>query len=473
MSKKNFLSGRDKELHDLSEQYEATKSEGKSIYLDTDDVADLANWYSLNLKADMAEEVIEYGLKLHPENTDLLIEQTYMFINNNKLKKAKESLKKIQEDGPDITLLQANILLEEGEVEKADALIDTIEDKEELGNILDVSQMYIEAGYPKKAAPWIESGAEDYAEEKSYQNLRGDYYYSLKDFDSAGKYYNKLIDDNPYSTLYWIKLANCYAGLEKLDKTIEACDYAIVANQEAGEAYLLKGKAYFQLGNLKEAIKNFKKAQKYKAVDPSFIHIFLSMQEVQEERWEEAYKHLLKAIDFKEKNPKYDSDLAAAYANAALCLHNMGKVRKVNQYCKKAHNLNPQETVTYLTIGRIYMEREQVEKGAKEWAKALKIAPTAETWNTIGICSFEISNYSYAKLAFEHVQELDPNYEGLNENLAALYLSLNDKENFQKYNNLSAAPFSIENMELLKHAFEERGEDNFAASIGDIINMLK
>ena len=42
MSKKNLLSGRDKELQELAEQYEAAKAENKPIYLDADDLADLA-----------------------------------------------------------------------------------------------------------------------------------------------------------------------------------------------------------------------------------------------------------------------------------------------------------------------------------------------------------------------------------------------------------------------------------------------
>ena len=44
MSKKNLLSGRDKELQELAEQYEAAKAENKPIYLDADDLADLCAW---------------------------------------------------------------------------------------------------------------------------------------------------------------------------------------------------------------------------------------------------------------------------------------------------------------------------------------------------------------------------------------------------------------------------------------------
>ena len=54
MSKKNLLSGRDKELQELAEQYEAAKAENKPIYLDADDLADLADWYAMHGKSEQA-----------------------------------------------------------------------------------------------------------------------------------------------------------------------------------------------------------------------------------------------------------------------------------------------------------------------------------------------------------------------------------------------------------------------------------
>ena len=45
MSNKNLLSGRDKELQELAEQYELAMSAKQPFYLDADDLADLADWY--------------------------------------------------------------------------------------------------------------------------------------------------------------------------------------------------------------------------------------------------------------------------------------------------------------------------------------------------------------------------------------------------------------------------------------------
>ena len=57
MSKKKLLSGRERELFEMAGQYEDAKAKGKSIYLDAEDLADLADWYAVHQQPAMAMEV--------------------------------------------------------------------------------------------------------------------------------------------------------------------------------------------------------------------------------------------------------------------------------------------------------------------------------------------------------------------------------------------------------------------------------
>ena len=59
MSNKNLLSGRDKELQELAEQYELAMSAKQPFYLDADDLADLADWYGTKKNYDKALEIAE------------------------------------------------------------------------------------------------------------------------------------------------------------------------------------------------------------------------------------------------------------------------------------------------------------------------------------------------------------------------------------------------------------------------------
>ena len=76
MSNKNLLSGKDKALAELVENYETARDQHISIYMDAEDLADIAEWYDRNSKFDDAAEVIAYGLTHHPGNTSLLVERS-------------------------------------------------------------------------------------------------------------------------------------------------------------------------------------------------------------------------------------------------------------------------------------------------------------------------------------------------------------------------------------------------------------
>lgn len=471
MSKKNLLSGRDKELQELAEQYEAAKAENKPIYLDADDLADLADWYAMHGKSEQATEVVEYGLSLHPGSTPLLVEQAYLFMDAQNREQAKLVIEQISEDySSEVKVLKANILLGEGKIDEAEQLLDTIEDKEELANIVDVSYMYIDMGYPVKALPWLARGSERYAEDEAYLAVTADCFHAQGLNQKAEALYNKLIDKNPYSAPYWFGLARCYFEQQLFDKAIEACDYAIVADEEFAEAYIMKGHAFYQLGNEESALENYTLAEKHKAINPDFLQMFIGLNEISKGHWEEGYRHLESAIQSKDTD---STILPSLYAHAGHCLYKLGKKRKAGQYFKKSHEIDPEDVDSYLIEGRMYMEDGDFDKAVKKWALALERAPYADTWNEIGIYSMELGQLNHARMAFEHVKELEPDFENINEKLASLYLLLKDKENFQKYNQLCKRPFQLEDLKKIEEMLESEDKEELAQAMKNILNALQ
>ena len=115
-----------------------------------------------------ATEVVEYGLGIHPDNTALLVEQAYLFLDTQHKEQAKDILERIAEESSEVKVLKANLLLGEGKEEEAEAILDSIDDKDDLANIVDVSYMYIDMGFPEKALTWLTRGLEKYAEEEAY-----------------------------------------------------------------------------------------------------------------------------------------------------------------------------------------------------------------------------------------------------------------------------------------------------------------
>lgn len=465
MSKKNLLSGRDKELHELAEQYEAAKAEDKPIYLDAEDLADLADWYAMHGKSKEATEVIEYGLSLHPDSTPLLVEQAYLLMDFEDISKAKKIIKRISEDcSPEVKVLKANFSLSEGNIDEAERILNTIEDKDDLANIVDIAYMYIDMGHPGKALSWLNNGLGKYSEEEAFIAAMADCYQAEGLNHKAETFYNKLIDKNPYSAPYWFGLARCYFEQQMFDKAIEACDYAIVADDEFAEAYVMKGHAFYQLGNEESALESYTLAEKYNAISPDFLQMFIGLNEISKENWKEAYRHFELAIQSENVDTTI---LPSLYTHAGICLYKMGHKRKASQYFRISHEIDPKDVDTYLIQGRMYLEAEDVNKAIETWSWALEYAPFADTWNEIGLYCIEFGQLAYAKWAFEHVKQLEPEFEGINEKLASLYMLFKDKENFMKYNQLCEHPLQLEDLEKMEDLLEKSDDKE------GIMNMMK
>lgn len=442
----------------MAEQYEAAQAEQKRIYLDADDLADLADWYATRHKYPQAKEVAEYGLQLHPGNTDLLVEQAYLYIDSREREQAKVIAEEIQEDYPEVRILKANLLLGDGRVQEAEKLLAGIEDKEEMANIIDIAYLYIDMGYPEKAAEWLELGKDLYYDKEAYIATQGDCFHALGLFKRGADCFNRLIDINPYSASYWFGLARCHFDMQQFDKAIDACDYAIVADEEFADAYIVRGHAFYQLGNEEKAMESYRQAEKLGAVAPGFMQMFTGLSNIANAEWAEGLEHLEKAIASKSLEGD-DFTAATLYANAALCLYQLGEKEKAHQYCQKARERSVENIDAYLVEGRFYMEEGEHDKGVQEWAQALQYAPEPETWFEIGKASMDIGYLNYAKLAFERVQAMDPDFQNINERLTTLYMILRDKENFLKYNQLCRHPIQMSDLEhILKMLQEEKDE---------------
>lgn len=472
MNKKNLLSGRDRELAELAEQYENAKAENRNVYMDADDLADLADWYEVRQQPDMAMEVVEYGLKLHPASFALLTEKAYLFLDYHDTDSAQEIVDDLNAKSTETKIIQAQIYILQGKDIQAREVLSTISDKESVDTMVSVAYMYVNTHHPEEALKWLEPGIGKYEDDEPFMCIVADSYYGLGRLDEAMEIYNRLIDLNPYSSSYWYGLARCYFDKQMYDKAIESCDYANLADEDFPDAYMMKGHAFFYLQNDAKALENFRKAQELGVVSASFVATFIGLGYMAEEKWAQAYAHLQDAID------NYEDDdtvitLSMLYANAGLCLRKMGQKRKANQYWKLAHEENPEDPETYLIEGKMYLEEKNYGKCERCWAMALQLAPTAYTWHEIGMACLEQGGLEQGRKAFENVRQLNPDFYEINEKLATVCLLLKDKENFQKYNQLCKHPITMDDLQRVQEFLKKENQEGMLQAMRNILKALQ
>lgn len=460
MSRKNIPSEK-KELEKLITNYEAAKAENRQLYLDGDQLADISDWYASRSKFEEAQEAVTYGLQLHPGNTDLLLEQAYLYLDTRNLQKAKQVLDSITEAyDPEVKMLKAELLLNEGQLEETRSLLATIEDADELGRICEVVYLYLEMGYPDMAKEWIEKGEKTYSEAKEFMALQADYALATQQFDSAIKIYNQLLDIEPYNTPYWTGLAKCYFFQSKWSKAIEACDFALAADDQYGEAYAYKAHCFFYLNNSDDAIENYQKAIELKAIPPELGYMFMGISYGNKEEWQKADDYYDKVIErFEEDGDKQSILLIDTYTSKAFALSHLERYEEAHELCEKAKEINPNEGLIYLTEGKLYLAEELEDEAAISFEKAIEINPNIEMWYMIASAYSESDYLIEAKEYFEKVYQINPKYEDVTEKLSVLCLMHGEIDNFFKYNKECEHPLEEDMILDLLNSPEHREED--------------
>lgn len=450
MSNKNLLSGKDKALAELVERYETSRDQHISIYMDAEDLADIAEWYDRNSKFNNAAEVIAYGLELHPGNTSLLVERSYLHLDLYELEDAKQAAAEITEERPDVTILRARLLVEEGRMQDAELQLDTLEDKYSKENIIDVAYMYLGAYQYDQATEWLSHWRWD-KEDTEYCCIMADSLLDRKNYSEAQIYYNKLIDNNPYHPQYWMGVARCHLGLLEYGKAIDACDYALLANDELGEAYVIKGYCFLELGNDKEAVKCYEEAVKYNSISPAYLYSIMGQIQIDKQEWEKAYQQFELALQ-QEKELKDPITRSSIYSGMAICLQKLDKETYEGQaldFCLKAINLDNFNIDAHLLGGLLYAQYGEKERAIGLWEEIGNYDNTASTWSDVAAYSSKADLFDYAIQALEHLKEGKPDYPDLYQRLTLTCILGGKLEKAQYYNQYSWSPMERKYIEEL------------------------
>ena len=431
--------------------------------MDGDQFADIADRYAFERRFNEAQEVINYGLYLHPENTDLLVEQAYLYLDTQKIQEAKEIASSITEEyNTEVKMLKAELLLTEGQLEAAQYIINTVEEADELETIINIVYLYLDMGYPECAKEWLDNGKKTFGNEEDFIAVTADYLAATNQTEAAIIQYNQLIDVDPYNASYWVGLAKCYFIIENSEKAIEACDFALAANEKFGEAYAYRAHSYFYLNNSDAAIADYQKAIEYKAIAPEVGNMFIGMAYTNKEDWSNADQCYLEVIRlFKEKGDGNSPLLVDTYTNAALATFELGNHEEAHEMCARAREINPSEPIVDLTEGKIYLKEGKDQEAFNAFKVALNDDSNADMWFQVATAYSDEEMLSQAKICYEKVYNINPKYENVAGKLAALALIEGRVDDFFRYNNETTHPIDEDMIsDLLSQPYErtEEGE---------------
>ncbi|MCD7899939.1 MAG: tetratricopeptide repeat protein [Bacteroides sp.] len=452
---------KDKELLKAIRQYETARDEGKTIYLDSDEFCNIANFYTQENRIKEATEVVERALTIHPDNLRLLSIKLSLYLFEDKVDKAWEVIESINDQNSPITkIAKVELLIYEHKNEEAGELLQTIsfdEVKDEDELILNALYSYYDLGMAEEGLNWLGKHIpRNVLQNSEIAEFVAECYVSCSRYEEAITLYNKLLDEAPYSAPYWVGLAKALLNDQQLDKVAEACDFALVADENNKEAHIVKAHLLFQLEDYESAIKEFEQS----VSDPMYNHAFIAFCHVNLENYEEGFKQLKKIVNtFDEDSPLYPFILM----NYAKCLYETGQTQEAMDYFEDLYERFPDFTEGHMLYAEMLINQNRVKEAFDHFLKALEFCSSEDVWYQMAVTTFKAGYYQDALPLFKKVEEADPDYKHLIKYLTISYYYLNDTDNFRIYKT-----------KVLKDliGFEDQEDLNDPRKESDIINML-
>ena len=410
MVKRNPLSDNEKRLNELAREYEAQRREGKYVYMEPDDLADLCMWYDNNHCPDKADEVMDYALRTYPDVTMLQIEQAYRYLDKGDLDAAIILANQIEDDYTgDLQLLKVRLMIESEEYEKAEELLNSYPPYD--FDPIMVANMFMEAHFSDKAIDWLKKHGQGMEEEEDYMSiLMNAYCYSGK-YQEAIEMCEKLIDKDPFSAHYWLSLGRCQLALGEYNKALDACDFSITNDEDMGEAYLTRCNLFALLGNEQKAKENLKIAIKLHAVAPGDMNEMDLALLLDQEKAEDAIKLMnfyLKHLDLT------DEQRINTYFRLGVCYAHMRWDKQAIKYFDKVLEHKPNDAEVLTQKAMLYMNQKNYDAALDQLKTAIENEPERKyLYRTMGIISLIMKKYDdfrkYSSLSDEPLSENELN----------------------------------------------------------------
>lgn len=362
------------EFKDILMAYEEAERTGQPLFMDTDDLIDIADYYSLTGNKDKASAAIEAALELNPGATLPLVFKAREALAHEDVEAAKELASSIiDKDDYDYKWLQAEIMVAQDKVDEADSYIKevfaTVEDDERDDSIYDIAGMYLDYGVYDKAYEWISECSE--TDNDECLDLRARALMGLGRPHESIAIYNTLIDRKPRSAELWTSLATAQYQDEAYGDAITSCEYALALNPNDTGSLFTKANSLHRLGNFEGALEYFKR---YNNVAPpdGLGELNIGTTLLHLTRNDEALTHLRKAeAQTVKAKTGYEAQI---YEAMSFAYSSMGMADKAMEYVKKVPitDEDGEENASKLIVrGHILLEGGRIDEAEAVFRRAI------------------------------------------------------------------------------------------------------
>jgi tetratricopeptide (TPR) repeat protein len=397
------------EFRQILKRYEESVQQGHSIYMEADDLADIADYYQYHGRKEDADCAINLALNYNPEAVGPLLYKAREALSIKDFDTAREYAAHIEAvDQQEALYLQGEILICEEKDDEADALfrqqMKDIMPDEWADYVYDVANIFSDYNIYDKAFEWMARSQGD--ESDDFKELMARTLFGLGKYQDSERIFNELIDHDPYSTRYWNALASAQFMNEDYHSAITSSEYAIAIDPNDAESLLSKANSLYSLGNYESALTYFQRYSEIVADDEfGFLHQGTCL--INLERFSEAVQVLERAEQLAGSESPYLPEICQELAFAYSELH---KPETALYYIDLTQDMDCDHVNMEIIRGHILLANQKPEEAEEAFKDALQLSDNSPRTMLRIIVSLYDNRYvhtSYILLKnfFLHVEE--------------------------------------------------------------------
>ena len=249
------------EFTELLASYENMMSDGGSIYFDSMDIANIAEYYSMNGELDKSDAAVEYGLRLHPTDADILIAKANNLLRRGLKDEARVLAESISDpDNQELLYLKGEIELSFDRPDEADAFFEQAVrlSDDDPGMLNDIIVKYMDNRNYDLCQKWLDMALVLSPDSRNFIELQADLFFDTGQADTAIEWYNHLLDEFAYDTYYWDQLGRIYYEKNDYAKARECFEFIEAIEPDDKSARMMKASCIFNMEEWQDAYDIYK-----------------------------------------------------------------------------------------------------------------------------------------------------------------------------------------------------------------------
>jgi len=242
---------------------------------------------------------------------------------------------------------------------------------------------------------------------------------TTSEVETAINILKEIIKKQPGNKRALLDLATAYSFFQDYENTFKYANDALRIDKKYRDAYMVKGRAYYKMGNMKLAKSSFETAVQQ---DTKFFLGYLQLGWLYTET--EDYKH---ALEYFTTARTLDEKSTDAIYGVAYCQQMLNEYGEAMQSYRDLLKVDSVYYLAYFNQAYIkeYGEKE-IDSAVFYYKKALELQPEfVKGWHQLGMCYLEKGHKETALVAFQKALEFNPDYE------PTRYILKRDYKNFK------------------------------------------